>query len=303
MPRSLVSDWKRVATSGKTTDGRTIAAQDLRDMAENYDPAFYTATIWYEHIRYFGSLGTVAKLKAEDVEDGKVALFAKLCPNDKLLSLNKDGQKLFTSAEIQPNFSDTGKAYLSGLAVTDEPASIGTEPLYFSRRAGAGNYFGNLEPLGDLSVQDDDEAVAMSFFTRMFKAMGLGQAAAPVSPASPNSESTPMDQKTVEAFASAVDKLGTVATRLEQSAATFAAQAPAGTGTTTQQAAGGEGSQAAASGTEQQPSAGVSAKQFNSLTGKVDKLTELFSSALNQGSGKPVPATTGAAGEQPEAVY
>lgn len=303
MPRSLVSDWKRVATSGKTADGRTIAAQDLRDMAENYDPALYTATIWYEHIRYFGSLGTVAALKAEDVDGGKVALFAQLQPNDTLLRLNKDGQKLFASVEIQPNFADTGKAYLSGMAVTDEPASVGTEALHFSRRAGAGNHFGNLEPLGDLAVQEDAEAAAMSFFTRMFKAIGVGPAATPASPATHNSESTPMDQKTVEAFASAVEKLGTVATRLEQSAATFAAQAPAGTGTTTQPAATGADGKAAGSGTEQQPAAGVSTEQFSSLEGKVDKLTELFSSALNQGKGKDVPATTGANGDNEEVVF
>ncbi|MCM2317959.1 MAG: GPO family capsid scaffolding protein [Pseudomonas sp.] len=303
MPRSLVSDWKRVATSGKTADGRTIAAQDLRDMAENYDPALYTATIWYEHIRYFGSLGTVAALKAEDVDGGKVALFAQLQPNDTLLRLNKEGQKLFASVEIQPNFSDTGKAYLSGMAVTDEPASVGTEALHFSRRAGAGNHFGNLEPLGDLSAQSDDEAAAVSFFTRLFASLGLGQAATSASPATPNSESTPMDQKTVEAFASAVEKLGTVATRLEQSAATFAAQTPAGTGTTTQPAATGADGQAAGSGTGQQPAASVSTEQFTSLEGKVDKLTELFSNALNQGKGKDVPATTGAAGDQQEAVY
>ncbi len=302
MPRSLVSDWKRVATSGKTADGRTIAAQDLRDMAENYDPALYTATIWYEHIRYFGSLGTVAELKAEDVDGGKVALFARLQPNDTLLRLNKEGQKLFASVEIQPNFADTGKAYLSGMAVTDEPASVGTEALHFSRRAGAGNHFGNLEPLDDLSAQDD-EAVAMSFFSRLFTSLGLGQAATPASPATPNSESTPMDQKTVEAFASAVEKLGTVATRLEQSAATFAAQTPAGTGTTTQPAATGADGQAAGSGTEQQPAAGISAEQFAALQGAVEKLTEQFSNALNQGQGKSVPATTGAAGDQQEAVY
>ncbi len=303
MPRSLVSDWKRVATSGKTADGRTIAAQDLRDMAENYNTALYTATIWYEHIRYFGSLGTVAALKAEDVEDGKVGLFAQLQPNDTLLRLNKEGQKLFASVEIQPNFADTGKAYLSGMAVTDEPASVGTEALHFSRRAGAGNHFGSLEPLGDLNAQDDDEAAAMSFFTRLFNSLGIGPGSSTASPATPNSESTPMDQKTVEAFTSAVEKLGTVATRLEQSAVTFAAQAPAATTTQPATTAVGGGGQAAASATEQPAAGAVSAEQFTNLEGKVDKLTELFTSALNQGSGKPVPATTGAAGDQQEAVY
>lgn len=292
MPRSLVTDWKRVATSGKTADGRTIEAQDLRDMAEAYNPALYTATIWYEHIRYVGSFGTVTELKAEDLEDGKVALFAKLQPNDRLLALNKEAQKLFTSIEIQPEFADTGKAYLAGLAVTDEPASLGTEPLHFSRRAEKGNYFANLEPLGELiAAPDTDEAAALSFFTRLFSALGKG---GPESPATPKDESTPMDPKTVQAFAAAVDKLGTVATSLETSAATFAAkptepEKPA----VTEPEAGKDGDKAT----------GITAEQFNSLKTSLDDLTEKFNTALNQGKGKDVPNTTGAADDKQEAVY
>jgi hypothetical protein len=45
------------------------------------------------------------------------------------------GQKVYTSMEIQPNFANSGKAYLIGLAVTDDPASLGTEMLEFSRKA------------------------------------------------------------------------------------------------------------------------------------------------------------------------
>lgn len=292
MPRSLVTDWKRVATSGKTADGRTIEAQDLRDMAEAYDPALYTATIWYEHIRYVGSFGTVTELKAEDLEDGKVALFAKLQPNDRLLALNKEAQKLFTSIEIQPEFADSGKAYLAGLAVTDEPASLGTEPLHFSRRAEKGNYFANLEPLGELiAAPDTDEAAALSFFTRLFSALGKG---GPESPATPKDESTPMDPKTVQAFAAAVDKLGTVATSLETSAATFAAkptepEKPA----VTEPEAGKDGDKAT----------GITAEQFNSLKTSLDDLTEKFNTALNQGKGKDVPNTTGAADDETQKVY
>lgn len=45
------------------------------------------------------------------------------------------GQKVYTSMEIRPNFSNTGKCYLIGLAVTDDPASLGTEYLEFCSRA------------------------------------------------------------------------------------------------------------------------------------------------------------------------
>ncbi|MGK4311666.1 GPO family capsid scaffolding protein [Pseudomonas mosselii] len=284
MPRSLVTEWKRVATSGKTIDGRTIDPQELRDMAETYDPALYTATIWYEHIRYMGSFGTVAALKAEDEADGQVALFAQLKPNDRLLQLNKDAQKLFTSVEIQPDFRDSGKSYLRGLAVTDEPASVGTQELHFARRADSGNHFGALEPLGDLSLNDSEEAAALSLLARIFKSLpGLGGAD---SPATPN-ESTPMDQKTAEAFSAAVDKLGTVATSLEKSAATFAAK-PAEPAAPAADPAKPEGEQA-------KP---VSAEQFAKLQEGLEGLTKLFNTALNQGQGKDVPATTGAADDE-----
>ena len=46
MPRSLVSYWKRVATSGPTVDGRVILPQELRDIADTYKPSLYTAVIW-----------------------------------------------------------------------------------------------------------------------------------------------------------------------------------------------------------------------------------------------------------------
>jgi len=178
------------------------------------------------------------------------------------------------------------------MPATDEPASVGTEELHFSRRAEKGNYFANLEPLGELSAAPEtDEAAALSFFTRLFSALGKG---GPESPATPKDESTPMDPKTVQAFAAAVDKLGTVATSLETSAATFAAkptepEKPA----VTEPEAGKDGDKAT----------GITAEQFNSLKTSLDDLTEKFNTALNQGKGKDVPNTTGAADDKQEAVY
>jgi hypothetical protein len=287
MPRTFITDWKRVATSGKTIDGRTIEAQDLRDMAATYDPAVYTAVIWFEHIRYMGNFGTVAEVKTEDVAEGKVGLFAKLQPNEYLLAMNKDGQKIFSSVEIQPNFADTGKAYLCGMAVTDEPASLGTEPLHFSRRAGTGNHFANVEQLDDLTPANADEETVLSFFARLFKTV------APPAPITPLEE-TPMDAKTALAFATAVDKLGTVATSLETSAATFAKQAPV---TTT------EPEKVDVVVTDPVTATGITAAQYNELKGSVDKLAETFNTALNQTKGKTVPVVTGAADDKPEAVY
>lgn len=143
--KKFVSKWTRIAVEGATTDGRNIERSWIEDMAAQYSTNTYGARINCEHIRglgpdsVFGSFGDVLALKAEEVKiDGKqkLALFAQLQPNAALLALNKAGQKIYTSIEVQPKFADTGKAYLIGLAVTDTPASLGTEALQFSAQHG-----------------------------------------------------------------------------------------------------------------------------------------------------------------------
>ncbi|KAB0984698.1 GPO family capsid scaffolding protein, partial [Cronobacter sakazakii] len=66
---------------------------------------------------------------------GKMGLYAEINPSPDLISLIKQWQKQFTSMEVSPKFADTGKAYLVGLAATDDPASLGTEMLAFSATA------------------------------------------------------------------------------------------------------------------------------------------------------------------------
>lgn len=130
----------RVATAGATIDGRKISADDLKQAAANYDPKKYAARIWLEHYRSimpdgpFSAYGDVLELKVDENEDGNTVLLASIEPNDALKAINKKGQKLYTSIELQPNFADTGEAYCIGLAVTDTPASIGTERLLFSAK-------------------------------------------------------------------------------------------------------------------------------------------------------------------------
>ncbi|WP_238739429.1 GPO family capsid scaffolding protein [Pseudomonas putida] len=144
MPRSLVTSWKRVATSGPTADGREIKAQDLRDCAETYTPSKYTAVIWVDHQRGNGAHGTVYSVRLidndPDLAKGQLALEVQIKPNARLLQLNNDGEKLFSSVEITPNFAGSGRAYMTGLAVTDEPASLGTQELFFSRKASTATY-------------------------------------------------------------------------------------------------------------------------------------------------------------------
>lgn len=76
--------------------------------------------------------GDVVGLKTEENAEGKLQLLAQIDPTDDLIKLNKERQKIYTSIECDPNFADTGEAYLVGLAVTDNPASLGTEMLVFS---------------------------------------------------------------------------------------------------------------------------------------------------------------------------
>ena len=140
------SKWFVVATEGATTDGRTINRTLIEQMAANYDPKKYGARVNLEHIkwRYMWNddphskcYGDVVGLKTEENAEGKLQLLAQIDPTDDLIKLNKDRQKIYTSIECDPNFADTGEAYLVGLAVTDNPASLGTEMLVFSAGASA----------------------------------------------------------------------------------------------------------------------------------------------------------------------
>lgn len=131
------TEWLCIATSGQAVDGRTIEPQWLIDAAETYTRNTYTAMIWPHHPQYdLGereftcNLGEVDALKVE-TEGDVTKLYAQLIPNQFLIEANRMGQKLFTSAEFISDFAGSGKEYLFGLAVTDIPASLGTEKLKF----------------------------------------------------------------------------------------------------------------------------------------------------------------------------
>ena len=147
------SKFFRVAVEGATTDGRVIDRTFIEQMAANFDPQVYGARIWVEHLRStwadgaFKAYGDVTAVKAEEVELGgvkKLALYAQISPTPELVAMNKARQKIYTSIEINPKFSDTGEAYLVGLAVTDSPASLGTEVLSFAAK-NHGNLFSAAE--------------------------------------------------------------------------------------------------------------------------------------------------------------
>ncbi|WP_439587637.1 GPO family capsid scaffolding protein [Hydrogenophaga sp.] len=139
-----ISKFFRVAVEGATTDGRTIDRAQIEQMGRNYNRQKYGARVWLEHYRgvhpesTFRAYGDVLATKAEEIEiDGKkkLALFAQIEPLEDLVAMtNKARQKIFTSIEITPKFADSGEAYLTGLGVTDSPASLGTEVLQFAQQ-------------------------------------------------------------------------------------------------------------------------------------------------------------------------
>ncbi len=145
MPREQ-TPWYRIAVEGATTDGRTLQREWLTGAAAAYNPEVYGARINCEHIRSrlpmlnpeimpFGAYGDVTALKAEEITDGplagRMALYARLAPTEDLIALNRRAQKVYCSVELEPLFADTGTPYLLGLAITDNPASLGTSYLQF----------------------------------------------------------------------------------------------------------------------------------------------------------------------------
>ncbi|MBE8574454.1 GPO family capsid scaffolding protein [Vibrio sp. OPT18] len=116
-----------ILQAGPTVDGRNIAQQVIDDVVEMYDQALYNAVINEEHWDWSYKFGCVQSLEKRGNQ-----LFAVLKPNSLLLQTLERGQLLHTSCELDPDFAETGKWYLTGLALTDKPASLGTTPLHLS---------------------------------------------------------------------------------------------------------------------------------------------------------------------------
>lgn len=163
------SKFFRVFVEGFTaSDGRKIEASWIDDIVATFNAATFTPRINCEHIKGFSpeppfnAYGSVTAVKAQTDElviDGETvrrrALYAQIDPNEQLLGINKKGQKIFTSVEISPDFGGTGKVGLIGLAVTDNPASLGTEALSFS----------GLKPMFDARKQHPDNMFSAAIET------------------------------------------------------------------------------------------------------------------------------------------
>ncbi|MBY8032536.1 GPO family capsid scaffolding protein [Vibrio fluvialis] len=272
MPKT--SDWVIVATAGTTvSDGRVISESWINDMAELYDPEEYKALIWPEHYRSAWAVfegnnwGEVEELKAGKFKD-KLRLFAKLAPNHYLLEANKDGQKLFSSIEPEPDYKKEGRCYLLGLAVTDSPASSGTTRLRFSRVQGQ---FTELE-CSALEEWDltpfYNQGNEFSKFFALCKSFFTGEQPNDTNQPQPEDEE-PMNQEQFNQVMGAIKDLGTKQGELEEKFNTFSAKQTTEVGeeeTPEDKPSGGQ-------------ETGITAEQYSQLTeqlkGIATKQTEL----------------------------
>lgn len=186
----------RVAVSGNTVDGREIQPQHLRDAAANYNLEVYAARVNIEHFLSpypgsdFGAMGDVVALSAEDITEGplagRTALYAEIEPSERMKQMTDKGQKVYSSIELHPQFALNGKAYMMGLAMTDTPASLGTERLKFAAQQRASVMaFNNQQAEApmiteaieaeviELAAQRSDDGV--KWFSRVMSILGKGQ--------------------------------------------------------------------------------------------------------------------------------
>lgn len=234
------SKFFRVAVEGATVDGRVIQREWLEQMAANYDPATYAARINCEHIagyspeKPFNAYGTVLSLKTEQVkltingeEKTLLALHAEIDANDQLVAINKAGQKLYTSCEIHPDFAGGGEAYLVGLAVTDMPASLGTEALKFAVKSRSNVFSTAHETTIELTPSTDAATIAeaaksgfLSAFATLFKASEKPKEEEKPKPANDNSFdvakfATVLGEQIAAAAKPANDAVAALATRFD----------------------------------------------------------------------------------------
>lgn len=261
----------KVAQAGQTVDGRQLSPQEIQDMANTYNPALYAGRINIEHILGFSpsppfnAYGDILAVEAVQ-ENGVWCLYNTISALPNLVEMNKDGQKLYPSIEFYRDFAGTGKAYQVGLAFTDTPASLGTEPLKFSTQRNT--VF--TQPTEGIFMDTEKKSV-LSAIAGLFKPTPSEPVQMSVTP--PNDDLTAQNEMLAQAvivLSQSVSELNEKLTALEQKAEqqnseTVPAQA-----------------------TPQQ-----NADVFANLTAEIQKLSQQLSVATTQ-TANPAPVATGA---------
>lgn len=165
--KTTKSKFFRAFVEGQTiSDGRTVTAEMIDQAVETFNVETYTPGINIEHLSGFSPeapfnrYGDVCAVKSQfdDITvagktEKRKALYAQVDALDSLVTLANSGQKPFPSVELTGDYAGTKKVGLVGLAFTDNPASIATQKLNFSRAAAV---TGNL-------ITSGAEAIALEF--------------------------------------------------------------------------------------------------------------------------------------------
>ncbi|MFC4593731.1 GPO family capsid scaffolding protein [Sphingobium tyrosinilyticum] len=210
------SKFFRVFVEGFTvSDGRKIEASWIDDIVATFNTANYTPRINVEHIKGyspeppFNGYGDVVAVKAQTDEftiDGKTerrkALYVQVEPNDQLIAMRAKGQKPFPSVEISPDFAGTGKIGLTGLGLTDNPASLGVEafnfaalkPMFDARKSAPGNLFSEAFEAVEIELEDapapDGQGIGAAIMAG-FNAVAAKLTGGDGKPKQPESQETP----------------------------------------------------------------------------------------------------------------
>ncbi len=171
-----------IATEGPTIDGRNISRQWLTEMAKNYSPAVYTAVANLEHylsslpdgiFKAYGKVVSLFTREAEILGEKKLQLMAVVDASQEIVDLQKKGQKAFSSMEVGQ--IGNGAVYLTGLAFTDKPASLGTETMKFSLAGTPGERFAFQDEIEiEFGAEPPEAGAGANLFARVKELLGLG---------------------------------------------------------------------------------------------------------------------------------
>ncbi|MTB44171.1 GPO family capsid scaffolding protein [Providencia sp. wls1950] len=144
---------------GMTLNGFPVEREHIEQMAKDYDPKFYCGRVNLDHIKslfpdsQFRSYSMISAVNTVELTEGElkgklgleVTIDIDDLKDEYIVNLNKSGQKIFSSIEYYPSFPQTKRAYLTGVALTDYPAAIGSRPIELSAASrglpDSGNYF------------------------------------------------------------------------------------------------------------------------------------------------------------------
>jgi hypothetical protein len=143
------SKFFRAFVEGQTiSDGRVVTAEMVDQIVATFNIETYTPGINIEHISGFSPeppfnrYGDVIAVRAQTddiVIAGKTekrrALYAQVDALNPLVELASKGQKPFPSVELTPDYAGAQQVGIVNIAFTDNPASIATQKLNFSRAA------------------------------------------------------------------------------------------------------------------------------------------------------------------------